>query len=91
MEARTLATITLLAIGLVVLAVTSRPVRSWKLALVVGMGLGYAVVMVVPFLRNYFELELFWSSAWWFSAAAVAAAGAVIVSLPRLIGPVLAR
>jgi cation-transporting ATPase E len=90
-EARTLATLTLLAIGLVVLAVTSRPVRSWKLALVVGMGLGYGVVMVVPFLRNYFELELFWSSAWWFSAAAVATAGAFIVSLPRLIGPVLGR
>ena len=90
-EARTLATLTLLAIGLVVLAVTSRPVRSWKLALVVGMGLGYAGVMVVPFLRHFFELELFWSSAWWFSAAAVAAAGAVIVSLPRLIGPVLGR
>ena len=90
-EARTLATLTLLAIGLVVLAVTSRPVRSWKLALVVGMGLGYAVVMAVPFLRHYFELEMFWSSAWWISAVAVAAAGSVIVSLPRLIGPVLGR
>jgi cation-transporting ATPase E len=88
-EARTLATLTLLAIGLVVLAVTSRPLRSWKLALVAGMGLGYAVVMVVPFLRDYFELELFWSSAWWFSATAVVAAGVVIVALPRLIAPVL--
>ncbi|HSM66103.1 MAG TPA: HAD-IC family P-type ATPase [Ilumatobacteraceae bacterium] len=83
-EARTLATLTLLAIGLVVLAVTSRPLKSWKLGLVIGMGLGYGVVMAVPFLRDFFELELFWSSAWAFSAAAVVAAGAVIIAIPRL-------
>ena len=37
-QARTLATVTLLAIGLVVLAVASRPFRPWKLGLVLAMG-----------------------------------------------------
>ena len=80
-EARTLATITLLAIGLVVLAVASRPLRLWKVGLVGAMGVGYAVVMVVPWLRDFFELSLFWDAAWWYSAAAVAvgAIGVVIV------------
>jgi magnesium-transporting ATPase (P-type) len=81
-QARTLATVTLLALGLVVLAVTSRPVQSWKLGLVVAMGLGYVVVGLVPFLRNFFRLELFWDAAWWFSAAAVAVGGVLIVVVP---------
>jgi cation-transporting P-type ATPase E len=84
-EARTLATITLLSIGLVVLAVASRPVRSWKIGLIVAMGLGYVVVLAVPFLRNYFQLELFWSEAWGYAAVAVLVAGAFIVSVPRLV------
>lgn len=83
-QARTLATVTLLAIGLVVLAVASRPVRSWKIGLVVCMGLGYVVVFLVPPLRNFFQLEVFWSSAWAYSALAVAGAGAFIVAIPQL-------
>ena len=82
-EARTLATVTLLAIGLVVLAVASRPFRLWKLGLVAAMGLGYVVVFLVPFLRNYFLLEVFWDAAWWYSLAAVCVAGALIASIPR--------
>jgi hypothetical protein len=55
------------------------------------MGLGYVVVFLVPWLRNYFQLEVFWSSAWWYSAAAVAVGGALIVAIPRLIRPILRR
>jgi len=83
-EARTLATVTLLAIGLVVLAVASRPLRPWKVALVLGMALGYVVVFLVPFLRDFFQLEVFWSTAWWYSVVAVLAAGAFIVAIPRI-------
>ncbi|HYN32965.1 MAG TPA: HAD-IC family P-type ATPase [Ilumatobacteraceae bacterium] len=86
-QARTLATVTLLALGLVVLAVTSRPLRPWKVGLVGLMGLSYAVVFAVPFLRNFFKLELFWSEAWWYSAIAVVAAGAVIIAIPRITRP----
>lgn len=84
-QSRTMATVTLSSIGLVVLAVTSRPLRSWKLGLVVAMGLGYVVVFAVPFLRDYFELEVFWDPAWFYSAAAVVVAGLLIVALPLLI------
>ncbi len=84
-QARTLATVTLLAIGLVVLAVASRPLRSWKLGLVVAMGAGYVVVFLVPFLRDFFLLEVFWDPAWLYSAVAVAVAGLLIVAIPRLI------
>ncbi len=83
-EARTLATVTLLSIGLFVLAVASRPVRSWKLGLVGAMVAGYVVVFLVPFLRNFFELDLFWDTAWWFAAAAVAGAGVLIVLIPSM-------
>jgi cation-transporting P-type ATPase E len=82
-EARTLATITLLAIGLVVLAVTSRPLRPWKLGLVIAMGLGYVVVLVVPWLRDYFALVLFWDAAWWYSLAAVIVAAVGVIAVGR--------
>jgi cation-transporting ATPase E len=84
-QSRTLATVTLLAIGLVVLAVASRPVRSWKLGLVVAMAVAYVVVFAVPWLRNYFALELFWDPAWFYSALAVAVAGLLIVAIPLVI------
>jgi cation-transporting ATPase E len=88
-QARTLVTVTLLSLGLVVLAVTSRPLRPWKAGLVAVMGLSYVVVFAVPFLRDFFELELFWSSAWWYSAAAVISAGVVVVAIPRITRPML--
>jgi cation-transporting ATPase E len=84
-DARTLATVTLLSIGLVVLAVTSRPLHVWKAILVAAMAASYAVVFAVPFLRDFFELELFRSDAWWYSLAAVVVAGALIVALSSIL------
>ena len=69
----------------------SRPLRWWKVVLVAAMALGYVVVFLVPWLRNYFQLEVFWSSAWWYSVIAVTVGGAVIVAIPRLIRPILQR
>jgi magnesium-transporting ATPase (P-type) len=82
-QARTLATVTLLSIGLVVLAVTSRPLKSWKLGLVGAMGAGYVVVFVVPLLRDFFRLEPFWDEAWIYSALAVGVAGTLIIVIGR--------
>jgi cation-transporting ATPase E len=90
-EARTLATVTLLSIGLVVLAVASRPLRLWKVGLVACMAGGYALIFAIPWLRDYFELQLFVSSAWWFAVAAVAAAGSFIVLIPWFFRSKLAR
>ena len=49
------------------------------------MGAGYLVVFAVPWLRNYFELDLFWDPAWFYSAIAVAGAGVLIVAIPLVI------
>ena len=82
-EARTLATLTLLGLGLVVLAVTSRPMKAWKMALVAAMAAGYGVILAVPWARTFFELDLFTGAAWAYAAGALLAAGAAIVTLPK--------
>ncbi len=63
-EARTAATITLLAAGLVVLVVVSRPMHLWKVGLAAAMAAMYVVVMVVPFIRDYFQLVTPSVDAW---------------------------
>jgi cation-transporting ATPase E len=81
-EARSLTTVTLLAIGLVILATVSRPLRPWKVLLVAAMGAGYAVILAVPFLRNFFQLQISADAAWWYGAAAVVVAGTAIALIP---------
>ena len=78
-EARTAATMTLLGLGLVILALTARPLELWKLALIAGMAGLYALVLLVPFGRNYFQLELFPAWLWLVCLVAAAAGGALIV------------
>lgn len=63
-EARTAATVTLLAAGLIVLIVVSRPLQTWKVALAAAMALMYVAVLSVPFFRDYFELDLPARDAW---------------------------
>ena len=84
-EARTVATMTLLGLGLVILVVTSRPLRPWKIVLAVVMGLLYVVVMAAGGLREYFELDLPPAWLWGPVCAAVVVGGAVIVALPRFV------
>ncbi len=84
-EARSLATLTLLGIGLAVLAVASRPVRAWKIGLVAAMAAGYGVIMAVPFARHFFELDLFGGIAWLYVAVSVAVASVLIAAVPRLV------
>ncbi|HUF99378.1 MAG TPA: HAD-IC family P-type ATPase [Ilumatobacter sp.] len=84
-EARTLATITLLAIGLVILLTTSRPLRVWKVGLTTAMAASYVVVMAIPWTRDYFELDLFTGDAWLIVAGAVLVATAGIVAVPRFV------
>ena len=84
-EARTVATITLLGVGLAILVVTSRPLRPWKVVLAGVMGLLYVVVMVAGGLRDYFELDLPPAWLWGPVCAAVAVGSAAIVTLPRFV------
>jgi len=84
-EARSIATITLLGLGLAVLVVVSRPLRPWKLGLVGAMAASYALVMIVPFARNFFELEIPDASLWAPAAVAVAVGGVAIAMLPSVV------
>jgi cation-transporting P-type ATPase E len=79
-EARTAATITLLALGLVVLVVASRPLRPWKIVLAASMAGFYATVLAVGPLRRYFELDVP-SSTTWIAIALCSTAGAVGIAL----------
>ena len=90
-EARTVATMTLLGLGLAILVVTSRPLRPWKIVLAGVMILLYVVVMAAGGLRDYFELDLPPAWLWGPVCAAVAVGGAAIVALPRFVHGRLVR
>ena len=72
-EARTSATMTLLAIGLVILLLISRPLRPWKVGLAASMAASYGAFMALPTLREFFELDVPPLGGW------LCVAGAVIV------------
>ncbi|WP_420638195.1 HAD-IC family P-type ATPase [Candidatus Poriferisocius sp.] len=82
-EARTVATFTLLGVGLVILVVISRPLRPWKIGLALAMAGSYAVVMAWPFARDFFELDGPPPWMWIPTMVAVAIAGAAVITIPR--------
>ena len=84
-SARSIATITLLALGLVVLVVASRPLRLWKIGLAAGMAASYGVILVVEPLREFFELTGAPAEWWGYVALAVVAGGAAIAAIPRVL------
>jgi cation-transporting ATPase E len=75
-EARTSATMTLLAIGLVILLLISRPLRPWKVGLAAAMAASYGTAMALPFLREFFELDAPTLGGWLCVLGAVAVGGA---------------
>ena len=56
-EARTTAVITLTLVALAVLVVIARPWTWWRLGLVAAMAAGFALVLAVPFGRDFFALS----------------------------------
>ncbi|MDH4169898.1 MAG: HAD-IC family P-type ATPase [Acidimicrobiia bacterium] len=86
-EARTAATMCLLFVGLVTLVVISRPLRAWKVALAGAMAASYVVVLLWPFARDYFELDIPPTDAMWVIAAGSVAAAVGVVMTPRLFLP----
>jgi len=55
-QARTVATLTLAGVGLVVLALVARPLNPLRTAVVAAMTGGFAMVLAVPWLREFFAL-----------------------------------
>jgi cation-transporting ATPase E len=84
-EARTLATVTLLAIGLVILLTASRPIHPWKVGLAAAMAAGYVGIMALPWTREFFELDLFTGDAWFVAAGAVVVAALGILAVPHVV------
>ena len=75
-EARTSATMTLLAIGLVILLLISRPLRPWKIGLAAAMAACYGASMAVPGLREFFQLDAPSLGGWLWVLGAVLVGGA---------------
>jgi len=79
-QASTTALLTLIAIALWVLGIVARPYVWWKVVLVVGMIVMSALMFVVPFTRQIFELDL--SNAGFTTTGLICAAvGIVLVEL----------
>jgi cation-transporting P-type ATPase E len=80
-EARTSATLTLLALALVVLVLASRPLAAWKIALAAAMAASYALIMAIEPLREFFQLVPPPGHLWWTIGAGIAIGGALIVGV----------
>jgi cation-transporting ATPase E len=57
-QARTTAAIVLMGVGLVILARLARPLVGWRLTLVLSMLGAFIAVLVIPPLRDFFDLSM---------------------------------
>jgi cation-transporting ATPase E len=84
-QARSVATLTLAGVGLVVLWLVVRPLNRLRATVLAAMVGGFAVVLAVPWLRRFFALTVPPAPAIAASVALVALAGACLaLVLPRL-------
>jgi cation-transporting ATPase E len=74
------ATLTLFLVAMWVLAIIARPYTWWRLGLVATMALGFAVVIVTPWLQHFFALRLVGTTLPW-AAVGVAVAASVLLEL----------
>ncbi|WP_327183704.1 HAD-IC family P-type ATPase [Streptomyces sp. NBC_01334] len=70
------ATLTLFLISMWVLAIIARPYTWWRVLLVASMGAAFVLVLVVPWLQDFFALKLIGMAMPWI-AVGVAAVAAV--------------
>lgn len=80
------ATLTLFLVAMWVLAIIARPYTWWRIGLVAAMGLGFLIVLVVPWLQDFFALKLVGTTMPW-AAVGIAVAAAALLELSwRLVG-----
>ncbi|MFG2879680.1 HAD-IC family P-type ATPase [Streptomyces sp. NPDC048337] len=72
------ATLTLFLTSMWVLAIIARPYTWWRVALVGAMGGAFLIVLVVPWLQNFFQLKLEGVTMPWIAVAIAAAAATLI-------------
>jgi cation-transporting ATPase E len=79
------ATLTLFLVALWALAIIARPYTWWRILLVAAMGGAFAVVLVVPFLQDFFQLELVGGRAPGLAVAIAAVAGLLLELVTGLV------
>ncbi|MFF8099797.1 HAD-IC family P-type ATPase [Streptomyces sp. NPDC016640] len=77
------ATLTLFLISMWVLAIVARPYTWWRVGLVAVMGAGFLLVLVVPWLQEFFALRLVGMTMPWVAVGVAAVAAATLELLWR--------
>ncbi|MFE7813511.1 HAD-IC family P-type ATPase [Streptomyces sp. NPDC057433] len=72
------ATLTLFLISIWVLAIIARPYTWWRIGLVAAMGAGFLLVLVVPWLQEFFALKLVGMTMPWVAVGIAAVAAATL-------------
>ncbi|MFE0459003.1 HAD-IC family P-type ATPase [Kitasatospora sp. NPDC058965] len=72
------ATLTLFLVAIWVLAIVARPYTWWRLLLIGAMGGAFALVLTVPWLSDFFQLELAGVRDPWTGVAIAVAAGLLL-------------
>ncbi|HSA51067.1 MAG TPA: HAD-IC family P-type ATPase [Yinghuangia sp.] len=81
-----IATLTLFLVALWVLAIVARPYTWWRVALVLTMALGFALVISVPYFQEFFELKLVGTTMPWTAVGIAVVAALAIEVVWRYIG-----
>ncbi len=80
------ATLTLFLVAMWVLAIIARPYTWWRIGLVAAMGLGFLIVLVVPWLQEFFALKLVGTTMPWAAVGIAVAAATALEFSWRLVG-----
>ncbi|MGW0907009.1 HAD-IC family P-type ATPase [Streptomyces sp. NPDC002853] len=80
------ATLALFLIAMWVLAIIARPYTWWRLGLIGTMGLGFLLVLTVPWLQDFFQLKLVGTTMPWAAVAVAAVASLIIEVIFRWVG-----
>ncbi|MFH8368673.1 cation-translocating P-type ATPase [Streptomyces sp. NPDC018031] len=72
------ATLTLFLIAMWVLAIIARPYTWWRVGLVLTMALGFVIVLVTPWLQDFFALRLVGTEMPWTAVGIAVAASALL-------------
>ncbi|MFC6015573.1 cation-translocating P-type ATPase [Plantactinospora solaniradicis] len=85
------ATLTLFLVGLWAVAIIARPYTWWRILLVAAMGTAFAVVLLVPFLQEFFQLSLVGTTAPGMAVALAVVAGLLLELIRAGFRPRVAR
>lgn len=80
------ATLTLFLISMWVLAIIARPYTWWRICLVATMGLAFLIVLVVPWLQEFFALKLVGTVMPWTAVGVAVLAATALEFTWRLVG-----